>query len=585
LRRKSFTRQLYPSYLLITLFSLVAVGWYASTAFREFYLSRTTNDLTVRADLMRERLRVLESFGDVDALLKNIGPATNTRYTLVDQKGLVLGDSQEFPKDMENHADRLEIKKALKGDTGISIRFSRTLQKQMMYVALPLKTPCFNGVLRAAIPLLEVSRLLESILYRIALAGFLIALLAAFLGWIVSQKLVRPLREMRDIAGKFARGELDERISISSNEEMAALATSMNLMARQLHERIETIAGQKNEMEALLSSMTESLLAVDTEARVIKVNQAAMNLLQMENRNVFGKSIQEVLRNTELQELVKKTLASSTPIEGEIVLHDPGEHYWQVHGNLLIDANGKRIGALLVLNDVTKLRRLEGLRRDFVANVSHELKTPITSIKGFVETLLEGAWEDREKVLEFLKIVARQSDRLNAIIDDLLSLSRIEQEAEKGRIPLEEKALLPLIQLAVESCRSRALRKRMTLKIDCSQELKIRVNASLLEQALVNLIDNAIKYSPEGGVVQVNVTFSDVLVNIAVKDGGPGISREHLDRLFERFYRVDKARSRKLGGTGLGLAIVKHIAQAHGGRVSVESRLNEGSVFCLHLPR
>jgi len=584
LSKKSFTRQLYPSYMLIIILSLVAVGGYASNSFRNFYLKQAAKDLTIRAQLLKERLDVLSETTEINRLVNKIGADTNTRYTIINREGLVLGDSKENPIDMENHSDRFEIIKALQGEHGISIRFSQTLKKKMMYVAIPINSHSIKGVVRAAIPLTDVSLLLENLFYKLLFVGFIIAILAAGLGWKISQKLVMPLREMRDTSERFASGELDIRLSIPANEEMAALAESMNLMAKQLNERIKTIANQKNEIEAILTSMTESLLAVNSDEKIIKINQAAMKLLNIEDKEVFGKSIQEVIRNTELQDLVKKSLKSTQPIEKEIVLQGLNEQYCQVNGTALIAAQGESMGALLVLNDVTKIRRLEGIRRDFVANVSHELKTPITSIKGFVETLLDGALDDRNNAIKFLNIMAKQSDRLNAIIEDLLSLSRIEQEAEKEQISLKHELLLPVIQAAIELCDSKCLAKGIEIKFNCPAPLKANINASMLEQALVNLIDNAIKYSPEHSVIVIDVTHNKTSINISVTDKGDGISAEHLDRLFERFYRVDKARSRKVGGTGLGLAIVKHISQSHGGSVSVSSEVEKGSSFTLHLP-
>jgi two-component system, OmpR family, phosphate regulon sensor histidine kinase PhoR len=260
------------------------------------------------------------------------------------------------------------------------------------------------------------------------------------------------------------------------------------------------------------------------------------------------------------------------------------ERFLQAHGAPLRDATGMEIGVLVVLNDITRLQRLENIRRDFVANVSHELKTPITAIKGSVETLLGGAMDEPDSAPRFLDIIARQADRLNAIIEDLLALSRIEQGEEKGGIQLVPAVIGEVIQSALQSCQIKARDKQVRLVADYAENLQCLANAPLLEQALINLIDNAIKYSNEGGEVQLAVHAATAAIEISVRDFGCGIDREHLPRLFERFYRVDKARSRKQGGTGLGLAIVKHIVQAHGGQVRVDSTLGEGSLFTIALP-
>jgi two-component system phosphate regulon sensor histidine kinase PhoR len=360
----------------------------------------------------------------------------------------------------------------------------------------------------------------------------------------------------------------------------------MNQMAAHLDDRIRTVLRQRNEQEAVLASMVEGVLAVDLEERILRLNRAAGRLLGVRPEQAEGRRIQEVVRKADLQRFVARALANREPVEGDIVLRDAeeGERFLQAHGTVLRGAQGQEIGALIVLNDVTRLRRLETLRRDFVANVSHELKTPITAIKGFVETLLDGAVADPDDAQRFLQIITRQADRLNAIIDDLLDLSRIEQEAEKGGIPLARGALRPVLEAAVQACSMSAREKPLQIVLHCSGELAAQINAPLLEQAIVNLLTNAIKYSEPAGRVVVDAAQFGDKVMVKVQDWGCGISPEHLPRLFERFYRVDKARSRKQGGTGLGLAIVKHIVQSHGGEVVVHSTPGQGSTFTLILP-
>jgi two-component system phosphate regulon sensor histidine kinase PhoR len=331
--------------------------------------------------------------------------------------------------------------------------------------------------------------------------------------------------------------------------------------------------------------MVEGVLAVDREERLISINQAAASLLGIRSTEASGRSIQEVVRNVELQQFIAKTLSETGRVEGEITLRENGERFLQAHGTILRDGSGREIGALVVLNDITRLRRLEGVRREFVANVSHELRTPITSIKGFVETLLDGAMWRPPDAERFLGIVAKQADRLNAIVTDLLTLSRVEQDTEKLSIPLEEHSIREVLKEAVQVCELKGVAKDVTIALTCDEKISARINPPLLEQAVVNLVDNAVKYSDSGKTVRVEGTESGSEVIISVIDEGCGIAKEHLPRLFERFYRVDRARSRELGGTGLGLAIVKHIAKAHGGHVAVESALGKGSTFTIHLPR
>jgi two-component system phosphate regulon sensor histidine kinase PhoR len=390
---------------------------------------------------------------------------------------------------------------------------------------------------------------------------------------------------MRDGARRFADGELTRQLPLYRSEELAGLADAMNRMAGQLDERIQTVVSQRNEQEAVLTSMIEGVLAVDLDEKILRINQAAAQQLDLQPEAVIGRRIQEVLRKPDLQKFVTEALQSKQPLEAEMRLSIRGEErFLQAHGAPLRDASGKEIGVLVVLNDITRLLRLENIRRDFVANVSHELKTPITAIKGSVETLLGGAIEEADSAPRFLEIIARQADRLNAIIEDLLALSRIEQGEEKAGIHLAPVAVRDVIQSALLSCQVRAQDKQVSLVVDCPGDLHCPANAPLLEQALVNLIDNAITYSSEEGEVRIAARADSSGLEISVRDFGCGIAREHLPRLFERFYRVDKGRSRKQGGTGLGLAIVKHIVQAHGGQVRVDSSPGEGSTFTIALP-
>jgi two-component system phosphate regulon sensor histidine kinase PhoR len=331
--------------------------------------------------------------------------------------------------------------------------------------------------------------------------------------------------------------------------------------------------------------MREGVLAVDSDERILTFNQAAGSFLGIDLSSAKGHAIQEVIRNADIQRFLSGVLTGKGPAEGEIVLHGTDNKFLQLSGTLLHDIGGKKIGALVVLNDITRMRKLENMRREFVANVSHELKTPITSIKGYVETLQEGALGDKENVQKFLDIVLKQSDHLNAIVDDLLSLSRIEQDAEKGEIQLTEENLRHIIDATTVDYELKARERNIKVIVNCSEEIMVKANSRLLEQAIGNLLDNAIKYSEPGKAVEVEATSNLDEIVIRVSDHGNGIAPEHLPRLFERFYRVDKGRSRELGGTGLGLAIVKHITQAHGGSVTVESTLGTGSIFTLHLPK
>jgi two-component system phosphate regulon sensor histidine kinase PhoR len=309
-------------------------------------------------------------------------------------------------------------------------------------------------------------------------------------------------------------------------------------------------------------------------------------MIQTQGSEAIGKPLSEAMRNLALAKFLSQVLDSDEAVEGEIVLKDAAGHerFIQARGTALLRAGGRKIGALLVLHDMTRLHLLETMRRDFVANVSHELKTPITSIKGFVETLREGALEDPSSARKFLEIIARQADRLNQIIDDLLMLSRIEREAQDPHVLRERGNLWGILHAAVDDCQRLLKQRKVQIALQCPKDLEVSMNGQLIEQAVVNLLDNAIKYSPTSSSIQLTALRQDEWTLVEVEDRGCGIGPEHLGRIFERFYRVDKARSREQGGTGLGLAIVKHIAQAHGGMVSVQSTLGKGSTFTIWLP-
>ena len=410
---------------------------------------------------------------------------------------------------------------------------------------------------------------------------FLLSVLAS--AW-VARAIHRSLDALRIGAERHMAGELGWRIPHQQISPFQEVAHAQNALADRMDTRLAEAVRRLTEQEAVLASMVEGVLAVDHETRILNLNQGAGRIFGVNPEEARGRTLLEVSRNNELLHFTASALSATTPIESEIVIHDPDARFLQAHGSVLKDGQGRSIGAVVVLNDVTTLRRLETIRRDFVANVSHELKTPITSIKGFVETLLDGAMRDPGETERFLQIVRRQADRLYAIIEDLLNLSRIERDAETGDIALELGALRAVLAAAVQSCETQARLRNITIESECDPQLTAWINAPLLEQAVINLIDNAIKYSPDGSKVRVSATLQNGTVSIRVADKGQGIEAKHLPRLFERFYRVDKARSRKLGGTGLGLAIVKHIAKAHRGQVSVESTPGEGSTFTIQVP-
>jgi two-component system phosphate regulon sensor histidine kinase PhoR len=439
-------------------------------------------------------------------------------------------------------------------------------------------------VLRVGLPARGLDEAFFPAWRALLVGGAALVLVTIGLVVVASRAVGRPVAQFEAAAARIAAGDFSRRLAMPRWREMAGLAGALNDMASQLDERMKTITRQANEQEAVLSSMTEGVIALDAGGRIASLNEAACRMIGTPREQATGRRLQEVVRNADLERLLDEVLGRGEGAADEVVLQEEGERFVQVHCTVLRDAHGSGVGAVVVLNDLTRLRHLEAVRRDFVANVSHELKTPVTSIKGFVETLRDGALREPENAARFLDIIGRQAERLSAIIDDLLSLSRLEQEGRGKEIALERVDVRELLESAAQVCESKASVKATPLRLTCEAGLKAPVNAPLLEQALVNLIDNAIKHSGPGSPVTVEASRSGSDLVIDVVDHGCGIEPEHLPRLFERFYRVDRARSRSEGGTGLGLAIVKHIAQAHGGTASVTSRPGEGSTFRMTLP-
>lgn len=577
------------TYVGVVLICMAGLGAFLITSVRDFYIDHMTEELQARAGLVQDQISRSSSTarpGELQALVRSLGEVSATRFTVVATDGTVVADSSADPATMNNHASRPEVRAALGGDVGVDERRSPTLGVEELYVAIPSREDGrVTSVVRAAVPLTSLNQALDSLYLRIGLATLIIAAVVGGVGALVSNRISRRMRELKEGAECFASGDFTYTIEPARTEEFAAVAVSLNSMARRLDGTIRTITEQSNEREAILTSMVEGVLAVDLDEQVITLNDAAAALLNVDADAVQGRTIQEAVRNLDLQELVAEALAEQAPVEGEILLRTPqGDRFLQVNGTGLRDAEGMPIGAIAVLNDVTRLKSLEEMRREFVANVSHEIKTPVTSIKGFAETLLDGALHEPEDARRFARIIVGQADRLNSIVEDLLALSSVESVGEAS-IELQEANVTDVLQVAVDVCATKAGQKQMTIELEADEEVFASVSPPLLEQAVVNLVDNAVKYSPEGSTVTVTLTQSEDELLIAVRDRGCGIAREHLPHLFHRFYRVDKARSRDMGGTGLGLAIVKHIAGVHGGSVSVTSSLGAGSTFCIRLPR
>lgn len=566
---------------------MIAVAWFVVASAKQFYLTQNARELEAKAILLRGQLSQLYLDSDtasIDSLCKRLGSESNTRITIILPSGKVVGDTDDDPNKMENHTNRSEVQEALKGNLGIAMRYSHTLFKTMMYTAVPItENNQIVGVVRTAQPITLIEHAFGSIYPKIIIGSLLLAVLAALASLYISRRISQPLIRMKQAAEHFTRGDFAYRLPVGATEEINELAQTMNEMAAQLNENIATVIDQRNEREAILSSMVEGVIAFDKNEHVISLNRAAARMLGVEVNQVIDRYLQESFRSTDLNKFVAQVLQSGTAQETEISHHDKMLRVLHLHGSPLRGEANQNLGAVIVLHDITRLHQLETIRRDFVANVSHELRTPITSIKGFIETLRYDKGLRPEDTERFLEIIARQTDRLNSIIEDLLTLSELEQ-TERGSIGMALTSVDSVLQNAIAICEPKATTKNIPMNLQCDDNLKANINSPLLEQAVINLIDNAIKFSEVGSSIEVLAKAADTTLTITVADHGCGIEKIHIPRLFERFYRVDRARSRELGGTGLGLAIVKHIVLAHGGKVEVNSTPGKGSIFSIHLP-
>lgn len=587
MREKRLAWSLFFAYAWIVV-AATAVMWIGNaTRWSNGVARRATDHVARLSALLEVPLTTALSSGagaPVAALCDAWAAETGLRVTVADARGRLLADSHVAGDALEADvvAERMRI---LQTALDEQPTLTRTVRGQIEVGSRLSANGQVLGYARLAMPLSAA----EDRSTGIGVGGFLaIGLLGVASTAGVSLALARRINEtlQRMFRGfqRFTEGDLEHRIAADTIEEFSATTEAINACLASLESRIRGILQQQNEQEAMLRSMADGVLAIDRDGQVINLNATCARLLGANADGLKGRLVHEVIRKPDLLRFVEAALENHDCNEGEIQLREPEDRCLHAQSSALYNGRQQRIGALIVLHDVTRIRRLENVRRDFVANVSHELRTPITSIKGFIETLLDGAASEPETAERFLRIVLRQVNRLDAIIEDLLTLSRIEKGSEGRTVRLQRDSVCQVLEAAIEMCSHRSAEKGVTLSLDCDDALEADINATLLEQAVVNLVDNAVKYSASGGSVVVAATREEGRVLIQISDHGCGIEARHLPRLFERFYRVDKARSRELGGTGLGLAIVKHIVLTHRGSVGVESTLGKGSTFSIVLP-
>lgn len=584
-KQRRISTQLFTAFLLITTIMMVIMWIFLINSLQDFHQKSKITDLESRAMLVGASLSLLQNkdHSHIQGLCEDLSAKSSMRITVIGADGVVLVDTEEDPASMDNHADRPEIRTAVTGETGHSVRYSYTVNRDMLYVAIPLIFDNNKVTLRVSLPLEGLNDSIAGFSFKILMAIVLLTGLALLASYHLSKRVTEPLEIMRRQAKKYASGKFKYKIPHAQSREMDSLGQSLNLMAEQLDDRIQTILQQKEEQEAILSAMMESVFALNTEGALITINAAASALFHLEPDACLGRKYYEVIRNSELLKFIETIYKGGDVHETDIEIINSREKHLKVHGTTLRDPHGNISGIVIVLNDISQIRYLEQVRKEFVSNVSHELKTPVTAIQGYVETLKEV--REPEEMSQFLSIIQRHTDRLNAIIDDLLELSRLEEHGEKGLIEFGLYPLEPVIQDALKDCQEKAGEKGVALQTICDDSVKLQMNRSLIREALINLLNNAIRYSKSGEKVVVQAAIRGREILISVTDTGTGIPAKHLDRIFERFYRVEQARTRSNGGTGLGLAIVKHIARVHKGSVSVTSELEKGSCFTIHLPK
>jgi len=572
--KRSFFSKIFIGYLL-TIFALSSLTLVLSlNTIRDFYRDTLTNHLKTLAYTLNSEIAHLLDTGranQLDGFIKTLGSKIQTRITVIATDGTVLADSEQNIQSMENHSHRPEVVEALQGKTGKSIRFSSTVNKDMLYVAIPLeKDGKIAGVIRTSLFLGDIDNLLTKLNYHVAgisLGIVCIALLAAFL---ISNSVVRPIKHLTLAARKVASGDFSARVFLKTKDELRGLADSFNRMNEEMETMFSELGQQKEELKSIIDSLQEGLLVLDKQGRVIRSNESFRKIIG--NQAVEGKLYWEIMRNPQLAELLKNVGDKKRKILEELTLGD------SVFMCSVAPLEGGE-GTVSIFYDITELKNIEKVKKDLVSNVSHEMRTPLTAIKGYAETLRNEV--DTVPGKKYLETIQRNTDRLINIVSDLLLLSNLEEEAV---LELEDIDLGGFLENVIRIFDQKLKDKQLSLVIDVKDNLApIKADLFKLEQMMLNLLDNAVKYT-DCGKITVSMDVDNKRVRIQVRDTGIGIPKDDIPRIFERFYVVDKSRSRRFGGTGLGLSIVKHIVLLHHGTIDVESALGKGTSVTVTLP-
>lgn len=587
--RRNLLSKLGLTFFALLLCVMLAVDFFAERALRHDYERTGFNQLISIARIAQARASQLPAMPpvnpeDVTALHKWVEQlaAGGERVTVISGGGLVYADSQSDPQTMENHADRPEIRDALLKGEGRSIRHSVTLNRDLLYYAVRQNTAAGPPViLRFALPAETVDEVLGSFRKRLWLASFFILIAAGAVSLMVSRNFSDRVERLKEFSRRVAEGDFRPLPSDNTSDSLAQLGSSLNQTASRLDRTIRTLTEERNLSSAILGSMVEGVAVVNASERLVFANQGFAEILGLDVPPQAGSGLVEIVRQTELIEAVRQVLKGEPRVETEVVTGTLRQHFFAA--TIASVRAAETSGAVIVLHDITDLRKLERVRRDFVANVSHEFKTPLTAIQGFTETLLGGALDDAENRERFLGIILEHARRLARLTDDLLKLSKM--DADRLELEIRRLSVTQFVESCLETAQRRAVQKELTISVDVSDQLPdIAADRRRLAEVLQNLLDNAIQYTLPGGIIKLTAQLNDTDVTFTVADTGIGIPKADQARIFERFYRVDVARSREVGGTGLGLAIAKHLMEAHGGRIWVESEIGQGSQFHFSVP-
>ncbi len=584
MKRSIFSR-IFAGYLLIVFALSGLILIFSFKTIKDHYIDTFTANLKNLGIILKLKITPLLEENrrvDLDNFVKKWGKEINTRITVIAPDGEVYADSEKDPSSMENHRDRPEVVKALEGGIGRSLRYSSTVKEDMLYVAMPVeKEGKVIGVVRVSIFLKQIKALMQDLRRRISEVALLVIIVSLLGAALFARSLSRPIRDLARASHRVAAGDFDARVFLKSKDELGELGKSFNYMTEKIKTLFTDLALQKEELDSIIFSIQEGLLVLDKEGKIVLSNESFRKIVQEEvpsSRSVSvseyrGKFYWEVVRESRLGELVEEVRRKKENLSGEIELN--GRNY-------LCSATflGAREGIIVVLHDITEFKKLEKMKKDFVVNVSHELRTPLTAIKGFVETLEE---EIDQQQKHYLEVIKKHTERLINIVQDLLLLARLEEK--EVALEWEEVNLKNLIEDVARIFEEKVKDKGLTLRLEVEEDIgSIKGDTFKLEQMFINLVDNAVKYTEKGEVKISLRREGSVGVKIEIQDTGIGIPAEHLERIFERFYVVNKSRSRRLGGTGLGLSIVRHIVLLHNGEINVESTPGAGSKFVIILP-